>query len=174
MKKLIILVAMSAVTALGVAFAGDFITGVEYQNGIGTNGASRAAPSTVADGVAVQSSAFAISSRPVADYAKVTLAAVPPNSIAPAPAALSALQCWHYTVCAGDGGVGFCWSRCPYLDIAVDAGAGVTPTSIEFPAVGPLPIEQPGNRYDWAAVNVGSTGAAQDAGVFVMIQFVTP
>jgi len=177
MKKKLLLTTVFALGLAGGALAGDYITFQQVQTGNGTNGMTQAAPALVTDGVATTSSAFAFGSRPIADYAKVSIRASSTNTLQNATD-LSWMRCWHYgpDPMASSPST-LVWKRCPAYDMEVDAGqsgkASVLTNTLEFPVQGPLIIESPLTRYTWTGENLQQSGTL-DAGVGVAIEFITP
>lgn len=169
MKKFFIL----AFAALSMA-AVDYIFFAEAQSGNGTNGMTRAAPTAATEGVAVKSSAFSISEKPLAQYARVSIRASSTNVFQNA-GNLSWLRAYHYAPDSRDStGATYGWRRAGYLDVQVDGGSSGTifANSMEFPPIGPLPILTPSDRFIWACDNCQQSGTL-DAGVTLAIELVT-
>lgn len=177
MKRYTKIATLLAALVAGVAFAGDYIVFTQLQVGNGSNGMTQAAPSLATDGVGAQSSAFAFGSRPLADFAKVSIRASSTNTFLNATD-FSWMRCWHYGPDPMSAGA-LTWKRCSAYDLEVDGGQSgkaiaLNVNTMEFPPVGPLIIETPSTRYTWTGENLQQSGAALDAGVGVVVELITP
>lgn len=169
MKKLFLI----PFAALALASA-DYLFFAETQSGNGTNGMTRAAPTLATEGIAVKSSNFSVTDRPLAQYAKVSLRASSTNVLQNA-GNLANMRCYHYGPDARDStGATSAWKRCPSVDFLVDGGSSGTvfANSMEFPTIAlPQPLTKT-DRFLWACDNCQQSGTL-DAGVSVGIELVT-
>jgi hypothetical protein len=85
------------------------------------------------------------------------------------------MRCYHYGMDPRDPtGATLIWTRCPSMDMEVDAGSGVAfSNSLTFPTIDLGGVERAGNRYLWACQNCQQSGTL-DAGVAVAVEMITP
>lgn len=183
MKKVI---ALAALLAGGLVFAGSYSSYQEIQLGPAANaGTTRARPTSATEGTPCGiPSTF---SSPYATKAKVTVTTVGLNTDAGqaqwwgstnSPAGNTSailLDAWEYGLTAyNDGGSQLAWVRNFSLDQSIMADGGIDQQALIADNITIPSTCSQNSRFIWACRNCYSTGTSFDAGAVVTIELTAP